>query len=143
MHQRLRFGNFLVVIGIALSSHAVRAQAPADTSSTTSPPPSDSSAVTADPWLQKLTLTSVQQQQVDTIHAQYRVLIKARLDSLSSALGSLPDDVTARLADLRSAHAAAVRTILTADQQPIFDENVALLEASLMKAAAPASAPQN
>ena len=71
-----------------------------------------------------ITLTDAQQKQVQDISAKYREQMRAlRPDGQQ---GGPPDDATrAKMNDLRTKQNAELRAILTADQQTIFDKNVA------------------
>lgn len=74
-------------------------------------------------------LTEAQKAQVEQISAKY----KAQREALHSAGGQMqgpPDDATrAKMSELMTASHAEYRAILNADQQKIFDQNVAEMKA--------------
>jgi len=71
-----------------------------------------------------ITLTEAQQKQVQDISEKYRGEMRALMPN--GMQGGPPDDATrAKMDDLRSKQNAEIRALLTADQQTIFDKNVA------------------
>jgi len=71
-----------------------------------------------------ITLTDAQQKQLQDISGKYREQMRALFPN--GRQGGPPDDATrARIDDLRSKQNAEIRAILTADQQTVFDKNVA------------------
>ena len=75
--------------------------------------------------LKDITLTDAQKDQIKTIREKYLPQLM-ELRKQSQAVGGPPDEATrAKYADLQSKQAADIRAILTADQQPIFDKNLA------------------
>jgi Spy/CpxP family protein refolding chaperone len=74
--------------------------------------------------LKDITLTDAQKAQVKVIREKY-VPQLVELRKAEQAVGR-PDEATrAQMADLKSKQAAEIRAILTADQQAIFDRNLA------------------
>src|SRR5947207_6325307 len=75
--------------------------------------------------LKDITLTDAQKDQIKTIREKY-LPQQMELRKQSQAVGGAPDEATrAKYADLQSKQAADIRAILTADQQAIFDKNLA------------------
>jgi len=71
-----------------------------------------------------ITLSEAQQKQVQDITGKYREQMRALMPN--GFQGGPPDDATrAKMDELRSKQTAEIRAILTADQQTIFDKNVA------------------
>ena len=83
-------------------------------------------------WLLKdITLTDAQKAQVKTIREKY-LPKQMELRKAVQATGGPPDDATrAQMTDLRNKQSAEIRAILTADQQAIFDKNVAAVKARM------------
>ena len=77
-------------------------------------------------WLLKdITLTDAQKDQVKTIREKYMPQ-QMELRKQAQAVGGPPDDATrTKIMDLQTKQAADIRAILTADQQAIFDKNLA------------------
>lgn len=74
--------------------------------------------------LKDITLTDAQKEQVKVIREKY-VPQLVQLRKAEQAVGR-PDEATrTQMADLKSKQAAEIRAILTADQQAIFDRNLA------------------
>lgn len=71
-----------------------------------------------------ITLTEAQQTQVQTISEKYRAQMRELMPN--GMQGGPPDDATrAKMDDIRSKQNAEIRALLTADQQTIFDKNLA------------------
>jgi len=71
-----------------------------------------------------ITLTDAQQKQVQDISEKYRGQMRELMPN--GMQGGPPDDATrAKMDDLRTKQNAEIRALLTADQQTIFDKNVA------------------
>ena len=70
-----------------------------------------------------ITLTDAQKAQIDTIQTKSREESRALMTP-----GSPPDSTTrAKMAEVRTKSIAAIRAVLTAEQQPIFDKNLAAM----------------
>ena len=70
-----------------------------------------------------ITLTAPQQKSVDSIQAAYQPRMRAMMTP-----GSPPDSAArAGMATLRTSEDSAFRAVLTADQQKIFDKNLAAM----------------
>ena len=81
--------------------------------------------------LKDITLTEAQKNQVKTIREKY-VPMQLELRKASQATGTPPDEATVnKMMELQSQQSAEIRAILTADQQTIFDRNVAELKARM------------
>jgi Spy/CpxP family protein refolding chaperone len=79
-------------------------------------------------WLLKdITLTDAQKDQVKTIRDKY-VPQMMELRKSAQATGSVDDATRAKMADLQQKQAAEIRAILTADQQAVFDRNLAAMK---------------
>jgi Spy/CpxP family protein refolding chaperone len=75
--------------------------------------------------LDGITLTDAQQTQLKVIREKYMPKMQAFRDSLMST-GAPPDSASrAKMMTMNAAYSAEVRAILTADQQAIYDKNVA------------------
>jgi Spy/CpxP family protein refolding chaperone len=75
--------------------------------------------------LKDINLTDAQKTQVKTIRDKY-VPQLMELRKSAQAVGGPPDEATrAKMTDLQNKQAAEIRTILTADQQAVFDKNLA------------------
>jgi Spy/CpxP family protein refolding chaperone len=87
-----------------------------------------------------ITLTPAQQKQVDSIYASNQPMrdkMKAQMES-----GQKPDSAhRAMLRDMRATAAASYRSVLTSDQQTVFDKNLADMQ-ERMRSMAPAGAGQ-
>ena len=71
-----------------------------------------------------ITLTEAQQKQVQEVSEKYRGQMRELMPN--GFQGGPPDDATrAKMDALRTKQNADIRAILTADQQTIFDKNVA------------------
>ncbi|MFN2636708.1 MAG: Spy/CpxP family protein refolding chaperone [Gemmatimonadaceae bacterium] len=83
-------------------------------------------------WLLKdITLTDAQKAQIKTIREKYMPK-QMELRKAVQATGGPPDDATrAQMLDLRTKQTAEIRAILTADQQTVFDKNVAAVKARM------------
>ena len=81
--------------------------------------------------LKDITLTEAQKNQVKTIREKY-VPKQLELRKASQATGTPPDEATVnKMMELQSQQSAEIRAILTADQQIVFDKNVAELKAKM------------
>ena len=80
-------------------------------------------------WLLKdITLTDAQKDQVKTIREKYMPQ-QMELRKQAQAVGGPPDDATrTKIMDLQTKQAADIRAILTADQQAVFDKNLAAMK---------------
>ena len=76
---------------------------------------------------QDITLTADQQKKVDSIWTAYapvREEMRAKMQP-----GQMPDSATrTQMMGMRKAHQGDMRTVLTAEQQKVFDKNVAEME---------------
>ena len=83
-------------------------------------------------WLLKdITLTDAQKEQVKTIREKY-LPQQVELRKAVQATGGPPDEATrAKMMDLQQKQADEIRAILTADQQVVFDKNVAAMKARM------------
>jgi Spy/CpxP family protein refolding chaperone len=81
-------------------------------------------------WLLKdITLTDAQKDQVKTIREKYAPR-QLEIRKAVQATGVAPDDaMRAKKTELQNQQAAEIRAILTADQQVIFDRNLAEMKA--------------
>lgn len=78
--------------------------------------------------LQGITLTDAQKEQVKTIREKY-LPQQVELRKQAQAVGGPPDEATrTKMVDLQNKQAAEIRAILTADQQAVFDKNLAELK---------------
>jgi len=81
--------------------------------------------------LKDITLTDAQKDQIKTIREKY-VPRQMELRKAVQATGGPPDEKTrAAMVDLQNQQAAEIRAILTADQQKIFDQNLAEMKARM------------
>lgn len=78
--------------------------------------------------LKDITLTDAQKAQVKAIREKYLPQM-VQLRKAGQAVGGLDEASRAQMADLQSKQAAEIRVILTADQQAIFDRNLAEMKA--------------
>jgi Spy/CpxP family protein refolding chaperone len=78
--------------------------------------------------LKDITLSDTQKAQVKTIREKYLPQM-VQLRKAGQAVGTPDDAHRAQMADLQSKQAAEIRAILTADQQAIFDRNLAEIKA--------------
>ena len=75
--------------------------------------------------LKDITLTDAQKTQVKTIREKY-LPQQLELRKSAQAVGGPPDEATrTKMMDLQTKQAAEIRAILTADQQTVFDKNLA------------------
>jgi Spy/CpxP family protein refolding chaperone len=81
-------------------------------------------------WLLKdITLTDAQKDQIKTIREKYAPR-QLEIRKAVQATGVAPDDATrAKMVELQNQQAAEIRAVLTADQQVIFDRNLAEMKA--------------
>jgi Spy/CpxP family protein refolding chaperone len=78
--------------------------------------------------LKDITLTDAQKTQVKTIREKYAPQ-QLELRKAAQAVGGPPDEATrTKMMDLQNKQAAEIRAILTADQQTVFDKNLAELK---------------
>jgi Spy/CpxP family protein refolding chaperone len=70
-----------------------------------------------------ITLTDAQQTQIQTIRDKYRAEMQALFPNGRPA--TLDDATRAKLTDIRAKQNEEMRALLTADQQTIFDKNLA------------------
>ena len=83
-------------------------------------------------WLLKdITLTDAQKEQVKTIREKY-LPQQVELRKAVQATGGPADEATrAKMLDLQQKQSDDIRAILTADQQSVFDKNVAAMKARM------------
>jgi Spy/CpxP family protein refolding chaperone len=75
--------------------------------------------------LKDINLTDAQKEQVKTIREKY-LPQQMELRKSVQAVGGPPDEATrAKMTALQNQQAAEIRAILTADQQAVFDKNLA------------------
>jgi Spy/CpxP family protein refolding chaperone len=78
--------------------------------------------------LQGITLTDQQEAQVDSITAKYRAMMPAFTP------GAPPDSATrAKFREVNQQQDSTIRTILTADQQKVWDANVAEMRSRMRR----------
>jgi Spy/CpxP family protein refolding chaperone len=81
--------------------------------------------------LKDITLTDAQKEQAKTIREKYLPQLMEIRKSVQ-ATGAPPDDATrAKMTDLQTKQTAELRAILTADQQLVFDKNLADMKAAM------------
>ena len=81
--------------------------------------------------LKDITLTDAQKDQIKTIREKY-LPQQMELRKAAQATGSAPDEATrTKMMDLQTKQAADIRALLTADQQAIFDKNMADMKARM------------
>jgi Spy/CpxP family protein refolding chaperone len=81
--------------------------------------------------LKDITLTDAQKEQAKTIREKYLPQLMEIRKSVQ-ATGAPPDDATrAKMTDLQTKQTAELRAILTADQQVVFDKNLADMKAAM------------
>jgi Spy/CpxP family protein refolding chaperone len=81
--------------------------------------------------LKDITLTDAQKAQVKTIRDKYVPQLQ-ELRKASQATGGPPDQATrTKMMDIQSKQTAEIRAILTADQQVVFDKNLAEMKARM------------
>ena len=79
--------------------------------------------------LKDITLTDAQKDQIKTIREKYAPR-QLEIRKAVQATGVAPDDATrAKLTELQNQQVAEIRAILTADQQVVFDKNLAEMKA--------------
>ena len=74
-------------------------------------------------------LTDAQKDQIQKINEKYRAERQALRPTERQAPGSIDDATRAKMTDIRTRSNAEYRAVLTADQQVIFDKNLAELKA--------------
>jgi Spy/CpxP family protein refolding chaperone len=78
--------------------------------------------------LKDITLTDAQKDQIKTIREKYMPQ-QMELRKQAQAVGGPPDEATrTKMMDLQTKQAADIRAILTADQQAVFDKNLATMK---------------
>jgi Spy/CpxP family protein refolding chaperone len=78
--------------------------------------------------LQDITLTDAQKAQAKTIREKY-LPQQMELRKAAQAVGGPPDEATrTKMRDLQAKQTAELRAILTADQQAVFDKNLATMK---------------
>jgi Spy/CpxP family protein refolding chaperone len=81
--------------------------------------------------LKDINLTDAQKAQVKTIRDKYVPQLQ-ELRKASQATGGPPDQATrTKMMDIQSKQTAEIRAILTADQQVVFDKNLAEMKARM------------
>ncbi len=81
--------------------------------------------------LKDITLTDAQKDQIKTIREKYMPQ-QMELRKAAQATGTAPDEATrTKMMDLQTRQAADIRAVLTADQQSIFDKNMADMKARM------------
>jgi Spy/CpxP family protein refolding chaperone len=81
--------------------------------------------------LKDITLTDAQKDQIKTIREKYMPQ-QMELRKAAQATGTAPDEATrTKMMDLQTKQAADIRAVLTADQQAIFDKNMADMKARM------------
>jgi Spy/CpxP family protein refolding chaperone len=81
--------------------------------------------------LKDITLTDAQKDQIKTIREKYMPQ-QMQLRKAAQATGTAPDEATrTKMMDLQTKQAADIRAVLTADQQAIFDKNMADMKARM------------
>lgn len=81
--------------------------------------------------LKDITLTDAQKDQIKTIREKYMPQ-QMELRKAAQATGTAPDQATrTKMMDLQTKQAADIRAVLTADQQAIFDKNMADMKARM------------
>ncbi|HET6760545.1 MAG TPA: hypothetical protein VFH13_00515 [Gemmatimonadaceae bacterium] len=78
--------------------------------------------------LKDITLTDAQKEQIKTIRETYLPQLM-ELRKAAQAVGGPDEANRAKAAELQSKQAAEIRVVLTADQQAIFDRNLAEMKA--------------
>ena len=74
--------------------------------------------------LKDITLTDAQKNQIKTIREKY-LPQQMELRKAAQATGSMDDATRTKMMDLQTKQADEIRAILTADQQKVFDHNLA------------------
>ena len=81
--------------------------------------------------LKDITLTDAQKEQIKTIREKYMPQ-QMELRKAAQATGSSPDEATrGKMMDLQAKQVADIRAVLTADQQAVFDKNLAEMKARM------------
>ena len=81
--------------------------------------------------LKDITLTDAQKEQIKTIREKYMPQ-QMELRKAAQATGSPPDEAThGKMMDLQAKQVADIRAVLTADQQAVFDKNLAEMKARM------------
>ena len=81
--------------------------------------------------LKDITLTDAQKEGIKTIREKYMPQ-QMELRKAAQATGSPPDEATrGKIMDLQAKQAADIRAVLTADQQAVFDKNLAEMKARM------------
>jgi Spy/CpxP family protein refolding chaperone len=81
--------------------------------------------------LKDITLTDAQKDKIKTIRETY-LPQQMELRKAAQATGGPPDEATrSKMMDLQTKQAADIRAVLTADQQVVFDKNLAEMKARM------------
>jgi Spy/CpxP family protein refolding chaperone len=81
--------------------------------------------------LKDITLTDAQKDKIKTIRETY-LPRQMELRKAAQATGGPPDEATrSKMMDLQTKQAADIRAVLTADQQVVFDKNLAEMKARM------------
>lgn len=80
--------------------------------------------------LKDITLTDAQKAQIKTIRDKY-VPQQMELRKSAQSVGSMDEATRTKMMDLQTKQAAEIRAVLTADQQVIFDKNLADMKARM------------
>ena len=81
--------------------------------------------------LKNITLTNAQKDQIKTIREKYMPQ-QMELRKATQATGAPPDEATrGKMMDLQAQQVADIRAVLAADQQAVFDKNLAEMKARM------------
>jgi Spy/CpxP family protein refolding chaperone len=81
--------------------------------------------------LRDITLTDAQKAQIKTIREKY-LPQQVELRKATQTVGGPPDEATrSKMMDLQAKQSAEIRAVLTADQQVVFDKNLADMKARM------------
>jgi Spy/CpxP family protein refolding chaperone len=81
--------------------------------------------------LKDITLTNAQKDQIKTIREKYMPQ-QMELRKATQATGAPPDEATrGKMMDLQAQQVADIRAVLAADQQAVFDKNLAEMKARM------------
>jgi len=81
--------------------------------------------------LENITLTNAQKDQIKTIREKYMPQ-QMELRKATQATGAPPDEATrGKMMDLQAQQVADIRAVLAADQQAVFDKNLAEMKARM------------
>ena len=87
--------------------------------------------------LRGITLSSDQQQRIDSIRAAYRT----QMDQMRQSGGDR-DAMRAQMRPMMEKQQADIRAVLTADQQTVFDQNVAEMRSRMQQGGRPGGPPR-